>query len=63
MRLTPEELAECDESSATLADYFAPFWRRLFENCAKEGFSEHDSLRLVQTYILSQCPHGVNGTE
>ena len=58
--MDPKEQAEFDQAAATLGDSFPPLWYRLYEQCCKQGFSEPVALRLVETYILSQCPSGVN---
>lgn len=59
--LLPRDIARLDQAQTALADLFPPFWRNLFVKCVAEGFSETDALKLVQTYILSQSPNGVNG--
>ena len=45
-----------------LVDLLPPVWRKLFLRSVAEGFTETESFMLLQTYILSQCPHGVRGT-
>ncbi len=64
--MTPEEqareLARAEQGMATLADTFPPFWRRMFLKCVEEGFSEGQALAIIQTWILKDAGHGVNGT-
>lgn len=54
--------AKLDQASATLVEMFPPLWRQLYDGCAKEGFSDSESLELVKAYILSQAANGINGT-
>ncbi len=61
--MSPEELSELDESSATLVDMWGPMWRRLYLKLLEEGFNEIESFKLVQTQILSQCPNGIRGDD
>lgn len=61
--LDPKQQSEVDQSAAYLGEAFPPLWRRLYENCIERGFSESESLKLVQTYILSQCRYGIRGDD
>ena len=61
--MTPEEQAELDQSTASLVDFFCPMWRRMYKALLIEGFNECESLKLVQAYILSQCPSGIRGAD
>jgi hypothetical protein len=61
--MTPKEQSDFEQATAELMDLYAPSWRRLFDNLIEQKFTEQQSLRLVEVYILSQCPHGVNGVE
>lgn len=56
----PDDLAKFDQMTAAMADTYPPMWRRFFESCVAQGFTEAQSLALVQTYIMSFCPFGVN---
>lgn len=53
--LDAKQRAEIDQAMAAMVEMFPPLWRRLYEGCKAEGFSEVDSLSLLKTYILSQC--------
>lgn len=55
-----KQRSEFDQAAAFLGDSFPGVWHRLFVSCQDKGFTEEQSFRLVQTYILAQCPHGVN---
>lgn len=57
------EQSNFDEAGAMLADSYPPFWRRMYCNLLKENFNEAESLKLVQTYILSQCSNGIRGSD
>ncbi len=61
--MPPDEVHAMDQAAAFLGDTFPPLWRRLYEGNLSQGFTEVESLKLVQTYILSQCPYGVRGAE
>jgi hypothetical protein len=52
--------AKMDQATAMLGDVMPPIWRRMFENSVEAGFSEEQAMSLVKTYILAQCPGGVN---
>ena len=58
-----KDKAAFDQGTAFLADSLPPQWRRFYNKCLEEGFSEEQSFRLVQTYIFSLCPYGVRGPE
>ena len=34
-------------------------WWNLYQGCLQNGFDERSALSLVQTFILSQNPHGI----
>lgn len=53
--------AMIEQGRATMIEYMPPLWRGLYEASIREGFSQSESLELLKAYILSQCPHGVNG--
>ena len=42
-----------EQNSAWIADNLPLQWRRIYENCMSVGFDAEQSLKLVQTYILS----------
>lgn len=60
---TPSDLHKIDQGMAMLADILPPMWRRIYRANREAGWDETKSFQLLQTYILSQCPHGVNGTQ
>lgn len=33
-------------------------WWNLYQGCLERGFSQSDSMVLLQTYIMAQGPHG-----
>jgi hypothetical protein len=53
---------ELEQVHAFLGDNYPPLWRRLYDNMLKEGFNETQSFILLQTFILKDATHGVNGT-
>ena len=61
--LDPEKIAEVEQSIAMIGELLPASWRILYENLIKKGFTECESFKLVQTYILSQCPNGVRGDD
>jgi hypothetical protein len=52
--INPKEQAEYEQSTAFLGEMLPGMWRRLYEGCKEKGFSEMESFKLVQTYIISQ---------
>jgi hypothetical protein len=52
--------SKLDQSTALIAEICPPHWRRLYENCIREGFLESQALELVKTYIIST---GSNNTK
>jgi hypothetical protein len=42
-----------------MIEMYPVLWRGLHQGCAKEGFTEAQSLTLVVVYILSQNPQGI----
>ncbi len=60
--MTPADQSSFDQAASTLADSLPPFWHRMYRNLQEAGFNEADALKVLQSYILSQCPFGVNGT-
>ena len=58
-----EARAAIDQAAALLSDNFPPMWRRLYEALLDQGFTEVESMKLLQTYILSNSPNGVRGTD
>ena len=44
-----------------MADLMPPVWKRLYDNLEAMGFTEEEAMKLLQTFILSQCPFGVRG--
>ena len=61
--LDPKKQAELEQAASLLIEFYPPVWRQMYDCLIREGFSESESFRLVQTYILSQCPHGIRGAE
>lgn len=61
--LTPEQQRQFDEGAALLGDSLPGLWRRMYENCITHDFTEQQAIELVKAYILSQCPHGIRGTD
>lgn len=61
--MTPEEAfkqRKIDEAMTSLSDLFPRTWRTFYLRCIEEGFTKDESLSLVKTYILSNCPYGVH---
>jgi len=58
--LNDEEHAKLDQSSALISEVCPPHWRRLYENCIREGFLENQAFELVKTYILATHVRGLN---
>lgn len=54
--MTPEETANADQGMTYLGESLPPLWRKLYENCIAEGFTELQAMQLVRTYI-----HGNSG--
>jgi hypothetical protein len=52
--IDPDDVRRFDQGAAWLADNLPPQWRRMYDNCIKEGFDTLDSLALVKAYIISQ---------
>lgn len=44
-----------DQAAAFLGDNYPPLWKRLYDNCVKEGFTEAQAMDLVRTYIFANC--------
>lgn len=42
-----------EQNAAWVADNLPLQWRRIYENCMFVGFDAEQSLKIVQTYILS----------
>ena len=63
MSLDPRNKAKFDQESALIADVLPSLWYRIYKNCLEQGFREQEALKLVQTYILSQAPHGIRGDD
>jgi len=61
--MTPEERARADQAFATVADNLPNFWHRLYDGLRDTGFNEPEAFKLLQTYILSQCPSGIRGDD
>lgn len=61
--IDPGEQAKFDQASMTLAELLPPLWYHLFNNLKLQGFSEGQAFKLLQTYIVSQCPFGVRGDD
>ena len=61
--MEPDKQSDLDQSCADIVDMFCPMWRRMFNLLVEEQFTESESLKLVQTYILSQCPNGIRGSD
>lgn len=57
------DAAKMDQVTAWLGDNLSPLWRRIYQSNLQQGFTPAESLKLVQCYILSQCPYGVRGTD
>lgn len=51
-----------EQQSAEAADVIVGLWRQMFDEAKLRGFTEQQAMALVQTWILSQAPRGVNGT-
>jgi len=51
--LDPQIQAEFDQSAKLLGDNLPPLWKKLFDGCIKEGFTEIQAMELVKTYIMS----------
>jgi hypothetical protein len=54
--------SEFEQATSYLANQLPSFWKRMYDKCQEQGFSKQESLLLVNTYILSQCPYGVRGS-
>jgi hypothetical protein len=55
-----EDQAKIDQATALIAELCPPHWRRLYQNCMREGFSENQAFELVKTYILGTNTRGIN---
>lgn len=55
--------SEMDQAGTFLGENLPPLWRHLYLGCISEGFIEMESFKLVQTFILSQAPNGVRGSD
>ena len=61
--LNEKQQAALDQGTAMLADNYPPMWKRIYDRCVVVGFTESESFKLLQTFILSQCPAGVRGDD
>ncbi len=59
--LDPKEQAEIDQSAAWLGENLPPLYRSFYKGLVAQGFSDAESFKLLQTYILAQCPNGIRG--
>ena len=51
--LDPKERAALDQQVAALKELMPPVWWGLYRESIMQGFTPQQSLRLVQTYIVS----------
>lgn len=51
--LDPKKQQEIDQSAAFIGEQLPPVWKRIYDNCVAQGFSEVDSLQLVKTYMIA----------
>lgn len=58
-----ESQRQFDEAMTTMIDTFPRTWRQMYLKMIEEGFDERQSLELVKSFILSQCPSGIRGTD
>ncbi len=63
MMLNEKEQAELDQAAAKLGDNLPALWRRIYGGCKDKGFTDIESFKLLQTYILSNGPNGVGGAD
>ena len=61
--MNQKEKAELDQGVALIAETMPPMWNRMYENLKGEGFNGVEAMKLLQTYILAQCPYGVRGDD
>lgn len=54
---------EFDEGITHMTKTFPMIWRRMYEECKSNGFTEDQAMSLVRTYILSQCSGGIRGND
>lgn len=51
--------SEIDQLMASLRDFIPAGWRAVYNGCLAQGFDEVQAFQLLQTYILSQAPEGI----
>lgn len=51
MGITPEEIAEMDQSTQLMVDTFPGLWWGLFKGCTDRGFTREEALELVKIQI------------
>ncbi len=54
------DIAALDQAGAALGDTLPPMWRRIYKSCLTAGFTERESFSILQVYILSLNPGGIN---
>ena len=52
--------AEFDQSAELLGEALPAMWKRIYDGCREQGFSEADSRDLLKTYITAHC-QGMGG--
>jgi hypothetical protein len=52
--------AKMDQATAFLTEHLPVLWRAMYQRNLEEGWPPAEAFDLVKTYILSQCPNGVN---
>lgn len=48
-----------DQDFSQIRDVIPRLWYNFYQGCLQQGFNESQSFALLQTYILSQNPHGI----
>jgi len=48
-----------DAEYALFRDHMPRLWRNVYEGCLDQGFNKVQAFILLQTYILSQNPNGI----
>lgn len=55
--LNPEEIAKNDQQLAALVEMLPTVIWRLFEGFKQQGFTEHQALHLVSSYLQGLAKH------
>lgn len=51
--ISPRDVAKADQGFSALAEMFPPHWRRVFNALEESGFTEEQSMRILDTYIMA----------